>query len=124
MSEQANKRMHFTAFFGRVLLMAYLPAYLMRINQSGTPELMRVWMVVVAFGAVLMLWSVVHYYKDRRGDWRLMLLDAFYVVAIFLLVGFLPFSGMINAFIAETIALLILMVMNVLFVKRWPPKRP
>lgn len=123
MNERTNKRMHFLAFFGRVLLMAYLPASLMRLNNAGTHELLYVWMAVVGAGALLMMVSVTHYYKDRRGDWRLMLLDTFYIISIFLLIGFLPFGAMTNAFIAETIALLILMAMNVLFVRRWPPVR-
>lgn len=122
MNETRNLKMHAIAFLGRVFLMAYLLGYM--LHQTGQASVASdvAWITVVALGGLMMLLTIGDYYRDRVGNRKLLLLDAAYVFLIFMPVHFLPMQPVMKVFVAETAALLCLMVMNIMFAQRWPSR--
>lgn len=111
---------HFLAFFSRVLLMAFIPAYLIRTS-GQSQESLPLWLGILGVGAVLFAISTGLYFAQGQGSKRLIRLDALYLAFLFGLPLVLPFEPVAVALLAETGALVCLAIMNFLFVRRGPP---
>lgn len=110
---------HFLAFFSRILLMAVIPAYIIRESGQGQ-ETLSLWLGIIGTGGILFVVSSFLYYTQGRGSKRLVRMDALYIGLLFGLPLILPFDPMAVGLLAETGALVTLARMNFLFVARWP----
>lgn len=119
--EQMDPRiMHFMAFFSRILLLAFIPAYIVRKTGENL-ESLGLWSLLVGIGAIFFVLSSLLYYKGG-GAKSLLRWDALFVASLFGLPLLLPFDPGAVALLATTAALICLAAMNFLFVHRWPPK--